>query len=167
MIIRVERPEDAAAISRINTAAFESEDEANLVIALRAQNAIITSLVAEQAGRPVGHILFSPLTLLPKSKLKLAALAPMAVLPKYQRQGIGSSLILAGIKACRERGYDGIVVLGHPHYYPRFGFVPASRFKLRTEYDVPDEAFMAMELKKGGLTAVDALVQFHPAFQEV
>lgn len=167
MLIREERPCDIAAIHRINASAFDTEAEANLVDVLRAQNAIIVSLVAEENGQPVGHILFSPVTLSPPSTLKLAGLAPMAVLPEYQNRGIGSALVHAGIEACRQRGCDGIVVLGHAHYYPRFGFVPASRFGLRTEYDVPDEVFMAMELKKDVLKGQDALVLFHPAFQEI
>ena len=167
MLIREESPEDVAAIHRINAAAFDTEAEANLVDALRTQHAIIISLVAEENAVPVGHILFSPVTLLPPTEHKLAALAPMAVLPDYQRHGIGSALVRSGIEACRKLGYDGIIVLGHPHYYPRFGFVPASQFKLRTEYDVPDEVFMAMELKKGALAGMDALVQFHPAFKDV
>lgn len=167
MLIREERPSDIAAIHRINASAFDTEAEANLVDVLRAQNAIIVSLVAEENGQPVGHILFSPVTLSPPSTLKLAGLAPMAVLPEYQNRGIGSALVRSGIEACRKRGFDGIVVLGHAHYYPRFGFVPASRFGLRTEYDVPDEVFMAMELKKDVLKGQDALVLFHPAFQEI
>lgn len=167
MLIREEKPSDIAAIRRINAAAFDTEAEANLVEALRAQHAIIISLVAEENDQPVGHILFSPVTLSPPSTLKLAGLAPMAVLPEHQNRGIGSALVRAGIEACRQRGFDGIVVLGHAHYYPRFGFVPASRFGLRTEYDVPDEVFMAMEFNKDVLKGQDALVLFHPAFQEV
>lgn len=165
MLIREERPEDLAAIHRLNVAAFDTEAEANLVDALRKQGAVIASLVAQEDGRIVGHILFSPLTLLPPAGVKLAGLAPMAVLPEYQRQGIGSSLVEAGITACRRHGCDGIVVLGHPHFYPRFGFVPASHFALRSEYDVPDEVFMALELKPGSLTQLDALVQYHPTFK--
>lgn len=167
MVIREERPEDLTAIHRINAAAFGTEAEANLVDALREQGAVITSLLAEKDSEPVGHILFSPLTLIPPTNLKLACLAPMAVLPAYQRQGIGSALVRAGIEVCRERDIDAIILLGHPEFYPRFGFVPASRFALRTEYDVPDEVFMALELKKGVLKKQNALVQFHSAFQDV
>ncbi len=96
MLIREERPEDLAAIHRLNVAAFDTEAEANLVDALRKQGAVIASLVAQEDGRIVGHILFSPLTLLPPAGVKLAGLAPMAVLPEYQRQGIGSSLVESG-----------------------------------------------------------------------
>jgi putative acetyltransferase len=137
MIIREESPNDVATIHRINASSFDTEVEANLVDALRTQGAVIISLLAEEEGQPVGHILFSPVTVLPPSELKLAALAPMAVLPKYQGSGIGTALVRAGIEVCREQGCDGIVVLGHAHYYPRFGFKPASSFGLRSEYDVP------------------------------
>lgn len=103
MIIREEEPDDVIAIHRINTSAFDTE--ANLVDALRAQDAVIISLVAEQNGVPVGHIPFSPVTLSPPSNLKLAGLAPMAVLPEYQNQGIGSALVRTGTDACRVSGH--------------------------------------------------------------
>lgn len=167
MIIRDEQPEDIATIHRINAATFNTETEANLVDELRVHNIVTTSLVAEQNGKLVGHILFSPVTLSPHSELKLTALAPMAVLPEYQNQGIGSALVETGVEACRKQGFDGIVVLGHSHYYPRFGFVPASRFGLRSPFNVSDEVFMALELKEGALKGLNALVQFHPAFEKV
>ena len=94
-------------------------------------------------------------------------LAPMAVLPARQRGGIGSALVRAGLDACRQLGCTAVVVLGHPAYYPRFGFQPASRFALGCEYDVPDEAFMALEVEPGSLVGKAGTIRYHRAFAEV
>jgi putative acetyltransferase len=94
-------------------------------------------------------------------------LAPMAVLPARQRQGIGSALVRDGLGRCRELGYEAVVVLGHPGYYPRFGFVPASRFGIGCEYDVPAEVFMALELVPGALRGKPGTIRYHPAFAEL
>jgi putative acetyltransferase len=167
MLIREELPGDIAAIHRINTAAFDTETEANLVDALREQKAVVVSLVAEEQGELVGHILFSPVTLSPDSSIKVAGLAPMAVLPARQNRGIGSALVREGIARCRQLGHEAIVVLGHPHYYPRFGFVPSVKYGIRSEYDVPEEVFMVLELKPEALKDVTGVVRFHPAFAMV
>ena len=92
-------------------------------------------------------------------------LAPMAVAPKRQRQGIGTALVHAGIEACKNLGFGGIVVLGHPEYYPRFGFMPAARFRMRCEFDVLDTASMALELQPGYLDTVSGTVKYHAAFR--
>jgi putative acetyltransferase len=94
-------------------------------------------------------------------------LAPMAVRLEYQNQGTGSALVRSGLQACREVGAPAVFVLGHPGFYPRFGFIPASRFGLNCEYDVPDEAFMALELEPGALLGAEGVVKFHPDFQGV
>jgi putative acetyltransferase len=88
----------------------------------------------------------------------------MAVLPEMQRRAIGSALVRRGLEEILAEGFDAVVVLGHPHYYPRFGFLPASRFGLRCEYDVPDEVFMALELRNGSLEHAAGMVRYHPAF---
>jgi putative acetyltransferase len=88
-------------------------------------------------------------------------------LPGRQKQGIGSRLVEAGLDECRRAGFDVVVVLGHPEYYPRFGFRPASIFGLRSEYDVPDPVFMAMELTPGAAMGVQGLVRYHEAFARV
>lgn len=164
MRIRPEAPADVASIDTLNRAAFGGPVEARIVAALRGAVAPLLSLVAEDEGQVVGHILFSPVTLDPTSPALVMGLAPMAVSPDRQRQGIGSALVRAGLDACRDAGAAVVVVVGHPEYYPRFGFVPASRFGLRCEYDVPDDVFMAVELQPGTLTGRWGLARFHPEF---
>jgi putative acetyltransferase len=165
MHIRPEQPADFAGIRQVNLSAFETATEADLVDALRDQVRPLVSLVAEDDGAIVGHILFSPMTLPSRPDLRIMGLAPMAVVPARQRQGIGSALAKAGITACRDLGCGALVVLGHAEYYPRFGFVPASRFGLRSEYDVPDDVFMAMELTPGALRGLGpATIRYHAAF---
>ncbi len=136
---------------------------------LRMRNKVTVSLVAEQDGRIVGHILFSPVTIVSTGTVFPAVgLAPMAVLPELQRQGIGSLLVENGLAECRRRaGHECIVVLGHPEYYPRFGFVPASEYGLKCEYDVPDEVFMAIEPRKGALLGRAGTVKYQPEFNEI
>lgn len=168
MQIRSERTDDIPAIRQVNLSAFETTTEADLVDALREQARPIVSLVAEDGRAVVGHILFSPVTLSSDPDLRIMGLAPMAVVPDRQRHGIGSALARAGIAACRELGFGALVVLGHAEYYPRFGFIPASRFELRCEYDVPDDVFMAMELKAGALQGRGpGTIRYHAAFGSV
>ena len=164
MQIRLERPVDIAAIRLVNLSAFETSTEADLVDALREQANPIVSLVAEEEDGVVGHILFSPVTLVDHPELRMMGLAPMAVLPEKQRQGIGAALILAGLEQCRRLGFKAVIVLGHAEYYPRFGFTPASRFGLSCEYEVPDEVFLALELNRGVLQGKSGVVRYHGAF---
>ena len=167
MMIRDERPADISAIRGITCAAFRSSGEANLIDALRAQAAPIVSLVADDDGSVVGHIMLSPVALSANSDVKIMGLAPMAVAPEMQRRGVGSELVRAGLERCRNLAVDAIVVLGHAEYYPRFGFVPASRFGLKSEYSVPDDVFMAIELKPRALDGKSGAVRYHPAFASV
>ena len=168
MQIRPEQTNDLTAIREVNLSAFEGTTEADLVDALRKQVRPIVSMVADDDGAIVGHILFSPVTLSSLPDLRIMGLAPMAVLPDRQRKGVGSALARAGITACRDLGYEAVVVLGHAEYYPRFGFVPASRFGLRSEYDVPDDVFMAMELMAGALqNSGPGTIRYHAAFGRV
>ncbi len=125
------------------------QTEADLVDALRRETKPIISLVADDAGAIDGHIMFSPVSLIEHPGLKIMGLAPMAVVAKRQRSGIGSSLVRAGLEACKEIGAGAVVVLGHADYYPRFGFAPAVNFAIGCGYDVPAEAFMAVELRRG------------------
>jgi putative acetyltransferase len=160
-IIRAEQTEDRQAIWMVHTAAFPTDGEAQLVDALRAGGKATVSLVAEQDGAIVGHVLFSPVT--GASGRPGVGLAPVAVLPAWQRRGIGSKLIEAGIVACRDAGIGFIVVLGHAGYYPRFGFRKASDFGLANEYDA-DEEFMVLELQPGALMGERGLVRYAAEF---
>jgi putative acetyltransferase len=108
--------------------------------------------------------MFSPITLEGQSGVTMMGLAPMAVAPASQRRGIGSALVRAGLEACRQIGCGAVVVLGHPGFYPRFGFVPALRFRIRSDYDVPDDVFMALELQPDALRGRSGVVRYHAAF---
>jgi putative acetyltransferase len=171
--IRSEELQDITGIRRVNLAAFEAAAEADLVDALRQHARPFLSLVAvetdgaEEADEVVGHIAFSPVTLLSYPDLSIAGLAPMAVMPSRQRQGIGSSLVEAGLLESRRLGFDAVVVLGHARYYPRFGFLTASNFGLVSEYDVPDDVFMALELRPGALRGHSGTIRYHSAFSAV
>lgn len=168
IVIRPELPEDIAMIHHVVHQAFGQAAEANLVDALRRNGKAKISLVAEDNGRVVGHILFSEVVLeAGENRLIGIGLAPLAVSPERQNEGIGSRLSEEGMKHCREAGYPFAVVLGHPEFYPRFGFVPSSRFGVKSEYDVRDEVFMAMELKEGSLAGFAGIVKYQPEFNEV
>jgi putative acetyltransferase len=166
MTIREERNGDARRIRAVNLAAFETRTEADLVDALRERATPLISLVAEENASIIGHILFSPVTLGSEPGPTLMGLAPMAVVPSRQRQGIGSSLVREGLERCRRLGAAAVVVLGHAEYYPRFGFSPAGRMSLRSEYDVPEDVFMVCELRDGALTGLSGTVRYHPVFGE-
>lgn len=165
--VRPENGDDHPAVRAVNRAAFESSAEADLVDLLRQTARPLISLVAERNGSVVGHILFSPATFAEQAEMMIMALAPMAVRPQYQGRGIGSLLVRAGLEECNRLGADAVIVLGHPEFYPRFGFMPASRFGLGSEFDVPDEVFMAMELVPGALAGVSGQARYHRAFRSL
>ena len=167
MLIRAEKGNDQGAVYAVNASAFETSSEANLVDALREQAHPVISLVAEKNEAVVGHIMFSPVSLSGHPALKIMGLAPMAVAPEYQCNGIGSALVRAGLEQCKQLGFATVVVLGHPGYYPRFGFSPSSRFGIDSEYDVPEDVFMAMELQPGILNGKTGRVKYHAAFSNV
>ena len=150
-------------VRSINQSAFGGPDEADLVDSLRSEGAVLLSLVAEFEQRIVGHVLFSRMWIeTSKGAVPAAALAPVAVHPEHQRRGIGEQLIRYGLELLRSRGEQIVIVLGHPDYYPRFGF--SSEKALSLESPFPPEAFMAMELSSGALQGVRGKVRYPAAF---
>jgi putative acetyltransferase len=165
-VIRVELEGDRQGVRQVNEAGFGQPAEADLVDALRSAGAAEVSLVAEADGQIVGHILFSPISVAEAGESqRIAGLAPMAVLPSYQRRGIGPLLVKQSREDCRRAGVQAVVVLGHPDYYLRLGFRRASTFGLRCEFDAPDEAFMALELTPNVLSGNGGEIRYHPAFK--
>ena len=153
--IRPETPADIPAIYAVNQVAFDGEAEPRLVDAIRLSENFIPelSLVAEADGQVVGHILFSRILIQAETgPIPALSLAPMAVLPEYQNRGLGSALVRHGLDESRRLGHSIVIVLGHPGYYPRFGFEPAEPLGIMPPYPVePSEAWMVVELAPGTL----------------
>jgi putative acetyltransferase len=161
--IRPETADDLDFIRKVHGLAFDRDVEARLVDALRAEGYVRASLVAEVEGRVIGHILFSDLPILtPKATIPALSLAPLAVIPAEQRKGVGSALVHAGLQFCRIHGHRIVVVLGHPEFYPRFGFSARLAGRLKSPYS--GEAFMALELVPGALDGVEGEVRYPPPF---
>lgn len=170
LVIRPEEPADLDAIRRVNTLAFGRPNEADLVDALRVRFRPFISLVAVWDGAVIGHALFSPVTVHHGPNVdpgEAIALGPMAVHPDHQRVGIGSRLVEQGVEACVERGESLLFVLGHPAYYPRFGFQPARPAGLACMWDVPDDTFMVLELEPGAIGRMTGIVRYASEFMDV
>lgn len=164
-IIRPEITADHEAIRHVNRLAFGQDEEARLVDALREGGYVRLSLVAEQAGQVIGHILFGDLAIITKvGTIPALSLAPMAVLPAFQKQGIGSTLVLRGLVECQKQGHKILVVLGHPEFYPRFGFSAKLALALSSPFG-GGESWMAVELVPGGLAGVIGNVEYPPPFR--
>ena len=166
--VRNERPEDISSIRIINERAFGQPIEANIVDKLRQTCFEVLSLVAEDKERIVGHILFSPVQIKKgKRVIKGMGLAPMAVLPERQREGIGSKLVSKGLKIVKDQKYPFVIVLGHPEYYPHFGFKRASKYRLKSQWPtIPDEAFMALIFNKAAMAGVSGIVRYRDEFDQ-
>jgi putative acetyltransferase len=167
MILRQETERDHRAVHALHTAAFDRDAEAQLVAALRTSEQFIPalSIVAVDAGCVAGHILFSVIRIRDGgAEVPALGLAPLAVQPASQNRGIGSALVRHGLQTCRQFGHRIVVVVGHPRYYPRFGFGPARARGLEAPFPVGDDAFMVCEIEKGALEGVHAMLEYPPAF---
>lgn len=165
LIIRDEQTEDFPRVFEINTSAFETDAEARLVNMLRRKARPVISLVAERDDTILGHIMFSPVQIDEEAAGgRTMGLAPMAVHPEAQRQGVGSRLVQAGLDACRALRTELVFVLGHPEYYPRFGFKPAADSGFHYKDKKLTEFFFVLELTKGAASGLSGEVVYHPAF---
>jgi len=172
IVIRSERKEDFDKITEINDQAFGLPDEGNLIINLRKTrdfNAHL-SLVAVDADndKTMGHILFYPIKIKSgDTEYQSLSLAPMSVLPEFQRKMIGSKMVTEGLIREKNLGYKSVIVLGHVNFYPRFGFQPASKWGINCPFDVPNEAFMTLELVENGLHKTEGVVVYPKEFDDV
>ncbi len=170
--VRPERDSDAAEIAAVTRAAFGSaqgagEAEVALIEALRSRGKAVVSLVATNDEQVVGHVLFSPVTMVPaRDARRMLGLAPLGVHPDAQGRGLGSALVNRGLRECRSAGYDAVVVLGDPAYYGRFGFEPASRYGLSNQYGA-DEGFLVLGLRPEALDDLTGIAMYEPEFAEV
>lgn len=169
MKIRQETSEDHHTVYEINHLAFGQENESRLIEKIRKGETFVPelSLVAEEDGKVIGHILFSKVKIKGKKTYESLALAPMSVHPDFQKKGIGSQLITIGLQKVKELNFEHVIVLGHKDYYPKFGFQKASTWNIRCPFEVPDEVFMAIELVEGSLKNKEGTVEYPPVFTEV
>jgi len=170
IIIRQELKEDSEKIKEINDQAFEQEDESRLVNKLREKDQFMPelSLIAEIDKKLVGHILFYPVRIkYAHGEHTTLSLGPMAVIPEYQKKGIGGKLIIEGLKRAKDFGFRSVIVVGHPEYYPKFGFTKASNWDLKVPFEVRDEVFMALEIIKGELQDKPGIIEYPKEFLEV
>lgn len=166
-LIRTELPGDAPAIYEVHVQAFAQDGESRLVDALREDGVIDPGLsfVAVHNDRIIGHILFSPVTIgSGTTQTPALALAPLGVHQDYQCRGIGAALIETGLEECRRRGHRIVIVVGHPGYYPRFGFTAAKASGIYPPFPCPDNVFMALPLQPGALDGSHGIVRYPAAF---
>ena len=170
--LRAEQPVDLDGVRRVVEAAFGQPDEARIVDQLRADGDLAMNHLADRKGEIIAHVAFSPAQVIDDAGEPreipggLLALAPMAVLPEYQRQKIGGGLLQSALMRLEREGVGAIVVLGHPEYYPKFGFTPASALGLRGPFDAPDEAFLLRVLRDDlPRDAFHGMLRYAPALQ--
>jgi predicted N-acetyltransferase YhbS len=169
-MIRSEIEKDYQKITKINDLAFEGTSEGILIKKLRNTPSFNPefSFVAEINNELVGHIIFYPIKIISDKKSFVSiSLGPMAVIPNFQRKGIGTALVKKGLEKEKKLGFESVIVLGHAEYYPRFGFKPASKWNIKSPYDVPDNVFLALELVPGALKNVSGIVKYPKEFDEV
>jgi putative acetyltransferase len=167
-LIRPEQSGDFDTVHALLLSSFGHEAQARLVDRLRASGKIASALVAEEKQRILGHVVFSKVvTHAEAGELSTLALAPLAVVPAFQRLGIGSALVSAGLERCRQERHARVLVLGDPVYFTRFGFVPAERFRLKCPFPAPDKSFMAIELEPGAFAGASGIVRFGHEFEDL
>lgn len=172
LLIRQEERSDHQKVFDLVQKAFEAEamsdhQEQFLVERLRTSERFIPelSLVAEVDKKIVGYILLTPIIVRnSEQEFRSLALAPVAVLPEFQKKGIGGELIKRSHEAAIKMGYKSVILVGHEKYYPRFGYRPATRFGIQFTLEIPPENFMAIELEKDGLKKVSGTVIYPPEF---
>ena len=165
--IRLEKSDDIPLVYSVLEQAFNRDAEAKLADKLRQACADHLSLVAEENGVIVGHIMFTPVLIKNDKNIQGMGLAPMAVLPERQHQGIGTQLVKSGLQILKEKGCPFVIVLGHPEYYPRFGFQPASRLNIKSQWEgVPDAAFMILVMDDKATLNVSGIATFREEFSE-
>ncbi|HDR3886817.1 TPA: N-acetyltransferase [Bacillus cereus] len=171
--IRQEQQNDYSKTEEVVKEAFSNEEfsdkkEHELVKRIRECDAFVPALsIVAVDEEIVGHIMLSKITIEQGgTTVDSLALAPVSVAPGHQKKGIGGKLIVAALEKAKELGYGSVVVLGHPEYYPKFGFKKASDWNIKAPFEVPDEVFMAMELRENALQGVEGVVQYSSAFSE-
>lgn len=168
--IRREQKEDYDQITVVNNLAFNQTNEGILISKLRGTDQFIPelSLVAVFQKKLIGYILFYPLDIISGEKrFEILSLAPMAVLPEFQKKGTGKKLVIEGLKKSQALGFKAVVVLGHPEYYPKFGFKRTSKWNIKPPInDVPDEASMALELEEDFLKDKTGMIEYPVEYYE-
>lgn len=168
--LRKETKKDFPEIRKVNDIAFGRKAESKLIDLLRQKDEFVAdlSIIAEHNEQIVGHILFTPVKIVSGSEsFQTLCLAPMSVLPEFQQKSIGKLLVTQGLQVAKDLGYKSVVVLGHPSFYPKFGFEPASKWEIKSPFPAPDEAFLAIELAHNGLKNVKGKVVFPPEFDDL
>ena len=172
IVLRQETQADFSEVFEVNHLAFGQDNEAKLVDALR-NNPIVfvpeLSIVATKNNKIVGHILFTKIKIIDDQGNinESLGLAPMAVKPEFQKSGIGGKLIGKGFETAKSLGFKSVIVLGHEHYYPKFGFEPAEKWNIKAPFKVTSTHFMAIELEKGGLENISGTVIYPIEFETV
>lgn len=166
--VRTELPRDFDAVRVLLSLSFRREAEARLVDRLRAAGKLSVALVAEDKERILGHVVFSKNVVSVEGvPANLLVLAPIAVMPAFQRLGVGSALVSSGLERARAQGHAGVLVLGDPGFYARFGFVPAARFGLKSPVSAPAESFMAIELEPGSVAGLSGVVRYGHEYDDL
>jgi putative acetyltransferase len=166
--VRHETAQDIPQVRAVNEKAFGLPLEADIVDRLRKSCPDVLSMVAEDGGLIIGHIMFSPVRIENRtSKIEGMGLGPMAVLPNHQSQGIGCALVRKGLEILRDRGCPFVIVIGHPDYYPRFRFEPAFNYGIKSEWEgIPDQAFMILVFDRKILSDISGVARYRHEFNE-